>query len=209
MGALNKVSSNTANSFSVEVPDDFDKSLFTSLQKNVQKAVTIYCKSAASTQLIEKADLLAKLIVEESVADPDFIDERVQRARAINEILSMGSWLTAHDINQKQHEAPKNPSQPASDWKRRGKIFGVKKQDNKEYFPAYQFDLYYKPLPIIKQVLETFKPNTSPWVIAAWFHYPNAWLTHNGQALSPKDALTNRPDDVLNAAHKRTESYVA
>jgi hypothetical protein len=48
-----------------------------------------------------------------------------------------------------------------------------------------------------------------PWLLAAWFHYPNAWIVGaDGVPGAPKDALDRR-DDLIRAARRRSNSYVA
>ena len=71
------------------------------------------------------------------------------------------------------------------------------------------------PLPIIKDLLKAFGEVADPWVLAAWFHFPNAWIARPGGAgrvrrtpMAPKDALDQR-EAVLNAAAQRQASYVA
>lgn len=67
----------------------------------------------------------------------------------------------------------------------------------------------YEPLLVIREVLEAFGDVADPWMLAAWFHYPNAWIAGvDGAPVAPKDAL-DRHDDVVLAARKRRTSYVA
>jgi hypothetical protein len=67
----------------------------------------------------------------------------------------------------------------------------------------------YEPLPVMRDVLEAFGDVADPWVLAAWFYYPNAWIVGaDGRPEAPKDALDRR-DDVVHAALKRRTSYVA
>ena len=98
------------------------------------------------------------------------------------------------------------------DWKRRGRIFSVT-FDGKEYFPRYEFNAAYQPLPLIKEVLATFGTVADTWKIAAWFHYPNGRIVESRpggvvKAIAPKDALDRR-DDLMKALEARTGSYVA
>lgn len=107
-----------------------------------------------------------------------------------------------------QADPPKSKSQPASDWKRRGRIFGISR-GGREYFARCQFDAMYEPLPVIRDVLKAFGDVADPWVLAAWFHYPNAWIAGpHGQPVAPKDALY-RHDDLIRAARRRSSSCVA
>jgi len=114
-------------------------------------------------------------------------------------------------LNRQQPEPPSNRSLPASDWRQRGKIFSVT-FDRKEYFPRYQFDAAYQPLPLMRDILVAFGTEPDTWKIAAWFHYPNGWIVESGsegaKAVAPKDAL-DRGNDLLRALEKRKGTYVA
>ena len=83
------------------------------------------------------------------------IRERTARLKTIARLFAETLWFTARQIHDLQPRPPKNPSAPASDWKRRGKIYAVS-WDGKEYFPAYQFSEALQPLPVIADVLAQF-----------------------------------------------------
>lgn len=149
----------------------------------------------------------------EQVVEPSFglVDDRLQRLHTVKKILSETEWLTSDQINALQPKPPENQSQPASDWKRRGRIFSVS-HNGKDLFPRYEFDAAYQPLPVIKEILTAFGEVADCWTLAAWFHFPNSWLTKNvGKRLvpvAPKDALDSGAS-VIEAASKRLKSYVA
>ena len=136
-----------------------------------------------------------------------WIDERINRLQTISQIFKNEVWLTAKQINENQKTNLAKRSQPARDWKRNAMIYSVT-YDEVEYFPAYQFDALYRPLPVIKKILKEFGTNIDTWKIASWFHFPNGWLTKDGQAIAPKDAL-NQDDKLLQALKRKSESYVA
>jgi hypothetical protein len=114
-------------------------------------------------------------------------------------------------INVRQRNPPSDPALPAADWKKSGRIFGVI-MGGKEYYPSYRFDTTYQPLPVIPDILDAMGEVADSWKIAVWFHNANAWVIDTGPdgvtPIAPKDAL-NRREDLLNAIHKRTGSYVA
>lgn len=91
-------------------------------------------------------------------------------------------------------------------WEAEGKIFGVD-HNGVRHYATYQFMRDGSPLPIIKQILLRLE-NADPWAIAAWFEYPNSWISESGVAVLPKNAL-DREDLVLQAALRARESYVA
>ena len=93
--------------------------------------------------------------------------------QSLRQIFAEEDWLTSEQLNVLQDTPPKSKSQPASDWKRRDRIYGVTRA-GREYFARYPFDALYQPLPVIREILEAFGEVADPWALAAWFHYPNA-----------------------------------
>ena len=124
-----------------------------------------------------------------------------------NTLLAEGEWLAAEMVGALQQPPPPDTSQPTSDWKRCGLIFGVP-LDGKEYFARYQFDAMYQPRPIIEAILTKLDSWADPWRIAAWFHFPNGWISDGSSPVAPKDTL-DRSDDVLEAARKTRGSFAA
>jgi hypothetical protein len=126
-------------------------------------------------------------------------EQNVDRMRTIRTVFGQGEWLAAETVSQ------------AVVWKRQGWIFSVV-FEGKEYFPRYEFDNLYQPLPVIQDILKAFGPMENSWQIAAWFHFPNGWINEPGPSgpkpVAPKDALDRR-EDLLNALKKRQASYVA
>jgi hypothetical protein len=203
-------SANEALVLDVPVPEGTDPALLPSLRKGLARAVTLMMSSGEVT-ILEQADRLAILLT--GVIEPDLglVEERLQRLQTLREIFNEEEWLSAEMLNRLQPEPPSNRSLPASDWKRRGRIFSVT-FGGKEYFPRYEFDAAYQPLPLMKEVLAAFGTVADTWKIAAWFHYPNGRIVEPGpegvKAIAPKDALDRR-DDLVKALEKRTGSYVA
>lgn len=138
----------------------------------------------------------------------ELLEDRVERMRTLRQVFAEGDWLTAEQLNTLQDMPPRSKSQPASDCKRRGRVYSVT-LGGREHFARFQFDAMYQPLPVVREILEAFGDVADPWVLAAWFHFPNAWIVDAGGAPgAPKDALDRR-DDVVRAARKRRASYVA
>ena len=196
----------------VSVPKGTDPAILPSLRHGLEQAVSLLLASGR-LRLLAQADQLAELVSGLTEPDLGLIEERIQRLKTIQEVLDNGEWLIAEMLNRLQPAPPSNKSHPASDWKRRGRIFSVS-VGGKEYFPRYQFDALYQPLPIIKEILKAFGPVADAWKIAAWFHFPNGWIAESGRdgnsprPVAPKDALDRR-DDVLNALRESRGSYSA
>lgn len=60
----------------------------------------------------------------------------------------------------------------------------------------------YEPLPVIREVFKASGDVADSWALAAWFHYPNAWIAGpDGVPAAPKDALGRHADG--DAVHAR------
>jgi hypothetical protein len=194
----------------VPVPAGTDPALLSSLREGLARAVDLMV-SSGQVNILEQADRLASLLTGFTEPDLGLVEERLQRLQTIREIFEQEEWLTADMLNRLQPEPPSNRSLPASDWKRRGRIFSVT-FGGKEYFPRYEFDAAYQPLPLMKELLAAFGTVADTWKIAAWFHYPNGRIVESGpegvKAIAPKDALDRR-SDLMKTLETRTGSYVA
>jgi hypothetical protein len=192
------------------LPRGTDPAILPSVRHGIAQAVYLVL-STGQTAILDQADQLAGLV--SGLIEPDLglVEERLDRLQTIRTMFREEEWLTNEMLNQLQPEPPSNRSLPASDWKRRGRIFSVN-FGGKEYFPRYEFDAVYQPLPVIRDILKAFGPVADSWKLAAWFHFPNGWIVEPGPEgptpVAPKDAL-DRLDDLLNALKKRQGSYVA
>lgn len=191
----------------VAMPRDTDPAAVSSVVQAIEKALVVLVH-ARQGDVIAHADHLAEIATGLLEPSSELMEDRVQRMRTLRQVFAQGDWLTSEQLNSLQDAPPKSKSQPASDWKRRGRVYSVSR-GGREYFARYQFDAMYEPLPVMREVLEAFGDVADPWVLAAWFHYPNAWVVDaDGGPVAPKDAL-DRHDDVVRAALKRRTGYVA
>jgi hypothetical protein len=191
----------------VAVPRDTDPAAVSSVVHAIEKALEVVAH-AGQEDVIDRADRLAEIATGLLEPSSELLEDRVQRMRTLRQVFSEGDWLTSEQLNTLQESPPRSKSQPASDWKRRGRVFGISR-GGREYFARYQFDAMYEPLAVVRDVLEAFGEVADPWTLAAWFHYPNAWIVGpDGAPVAPKDALDRR-DDVIRAATQRRSSYVA
>ena len=115
------------------------------------------------------------------------------RANAIRHLIEEGSWLTAGQIAEQGGYSRSNPAEPASRWKREGKVFAISFK-GQDLYAAFQFDGNLHPRPVIADVLRLFKDKNDPWKIAAWFASVNGWLRGR------------RPQDCLDEAALVTEA---
>lgn len=91
-------------------------------------------------------------------------------------------------------------------WEAEGKIFSVTCGVSK-YYATYQFNEQGFPLSIVQKILCHLNGD-DPWSVAAWFHFPNGWITEGTTPISPKNAL-HMHDEVVRAASNSRGSYVA
>jgi len=214
MSAMTKPREGTNLSLNVTVPRGLDSGVPEAFEEGVARAMKIFFEVDNLRRLNITADKIAEIIVGQAQPSVIQIEDLVARKSTIKKMLEEGEWLSAEDINRLQSVPPKLKSYPASDWKRRGRVFSVS-HDGKELYPRYQFDALYQPLPVIKDILGAYGQYADSWAVAAWFHFPNSWIVKDGRnkegkdvPLAPKDAL-DRLDDVVNAARKRRGTYVA
>lgn len=191
----------------VALPGDIDPAALSSMVEALEKAMVVLAH-ARQGEVIAQADRIAELATGLLEPSRELLEDRVRRTQTLQQVFSEDDWLTSDQLHALQAARPKSKFQPASDWKRRGRIFSVSRA-GREYFAGYQFDAMYEPLPVIRDVLKAFGDVADPWTLAAWFHYPNAWiLGPDGAPVAPKDALDRR-DDLVRAARRRIDSYVA
>jgi hypothetical protein len=192
----------------IPLPAGMDASALPALGRSLGRALQVVALDGAKS-LLARADAVATAAI--PIAEPsiELIEERVAQRRTMQRIVEETTWVSAEQIRKRLRKRVA----PTADWKRRGKIFGLKIGE-REFFAAWQFGEDNKPLPVIADALKALGPIADPWKIAAWFHFPNTWLAKPQGARSksvsraPKDCLEQR-GALLEAATKRNASYVA
>lgn len=125
----------------------------------------------------------------------------LENARMRAEYLDRTEMLTAEDVRGQSGIYSRKKGEPASRWKREGKIFAVRRGGVDQY-PAFQFEKG-APRPVIKRILEKIAADFSPWQIAFWFESGNGWLGGD----EPRDCL-DRVDKVVLAAERSTQTTI-
>jgi hypothetical protein len=193
------------------VPRHLPLGIAESLKEGLERAVQILASSTAFRDLAGSADIVARLIVSQVRPGSIMFADRIGQMATVKQVFDEGDWLTAKEINMLQQKPPAKKSLPASDWKRRRRVFGVS-YGGTDYYPRYQFDAVYKPLPVIKDVLKAYGECADSWSLAVWFHFPNGRIVKQiddeAMPVAPKDAL-DRSFDVINAARSQKGTYVA
>lgn len=197
---------------SLRLPVGTDPAIVPSLKRGLEAlVVALLTKTRFEESVFKRADDLAAAITGLSAPVAPLIEERIRRQETMCAVLARGDWLTAEQINALQAVPLADKAQPASDWKRHGRIFSVS-IGGKEYFAGYQFDTMYQPLPVIEEILDALGPVADSWKIAAWFHFQNGWILgtgeREGQPVAPIDAL-DRHDSIVNAARHIDGTHIA
>ena len=147
-------------------------------------------------------EILVDLYLEgEERADVDREIERDNAELRARYLLETKTW-TASDIHECMHgKQQANPSEPASRWRREGRVFAVR-AGRGHLFPSFQF-ADGRPRPVIADVLKRLPDDMTPWQIAFWFRSGNGWL----DGRSPEEALEDR-EGLLNAADRLRETAI-
>lgn len=103
--------------------------------------------------------------------------------------------LTAAAVRAASGLKPRNKSEPASRWKREGRIFAVRRAGN-DLYPAFQF-ADGQPRPVIRKLLAVLPRDMTPWQVAFWFASGNGWL----DGAAPQDRLDAETDVLAAASH--------
>lgn len=127
--------------------------------------------------------LLAAIAGLHRPSDPE-ADLEMDNALLRKQYLERHRTLTSDQIRQASGLKTRNPSEPASRWKRQGKIFGVP-VGRADLYPAFQF-AEGRPRPEVGSILAALPESMSPWQTAFWFASGNGWIENDA---APQDAL--------------------
>ena len=125
----------------------------------------------------------------------------LENARLRDDYLRKMPLLTAAEVRAASGLSPQNRSEPASRWKREGRLFAVRRSGI-DLYPAFQF-ADGTPRPAIKSILADLPDEMTGWQIAMWFASANGWL----DGAAPQDSLSE-PDAVIGAAQRLAEPAV-
>lgn len=101
--------------------------------------------------------------------------------------------LTGAEVRAASGLSPKNTSEPASRWKREGRIFAVRHR-GRDLYPTFQL-ADGQPRSVIKNILAVIPSSVTPWQVAMWFASGNGWL----DGAEPQECL-DAADEVVEAA---------
>ena len=166
------------------------------LAQVIERAVEALPLTAAkrSTRLTE-ADIekLLDVILADAPRAPVEAQLEIDNAALRAEYLKETPLMTAAEVRAASGLAPRNRSEPASRWKREGRLFAVRRS-GVDLYPAFQL-VDGVPLPVIKEILAALPRHMTGWQVAMWFASGNGWL----QGAEPQKRLAD-PEAVIAAA---------
>ena len=125
----------------------------------------------------------------------------VDNARLRSDYLRDTPLLTAAEIRAASGLNPRNRSEPASRWKREGRLFAVRRSGI-DLFPEFQL-VDGVPRRPVKAILAALPAGMTGWQIAMWFASSNGWL--GGAA--PQERLAD-PEAVVEAAGRLADPAI-
>ena len=168
------------------------------LARLIERAVETLPPIAAErrTQLTESnIEKILDVILADAPRPRIDIELDIDNARLRSQYLRETHLLTAKEVRDASGLRPRNKSEPASRWKREGKLFAVRRSGI-DFYPAFQF-VDGVPRPAIKDILANFPKGTTGWQTAMWFASANGWL----DGAAPQECLSD-PHSVVHAALK-------
>ncbi|WP_336983198.1 MULTISPECIES: hypothetical protein [unclassified Cedecea] len=178
----------------LELNDGYEKLVELYGEKLIGESVLVAHVPAASYT----ADSSKRYAAQSSFLPPAQQCEVINQARLAQarDRLTDEGWLTTHEIAMLGGYSTKNVSAQPTRWKAAGKIFSVIKRGVGNVYPRYGLDENYRPLPVMKVILETFAQHKTAWGLAEWFATSNGLLAGK----TPAEMVSAYPANVLQAA---------
>lgn len=117
----------------------------------------------------------------------------VDNAKLRSEYLRETPLLSGAEVRAASGLHPRNKSEPASRWKREGRLFAVRRS-GMDLYPVFQF-ADGTPRPVIREILAALPQDMTAWQIAFWFASGNGWL----DGAEPQECLSD-PGAIVAAA---------
>ncbi len=205
-----------ASSLTIQValPEQMDPAIASSIQLALGRIVgNLY--TLIGEKIVSRADMIEEILIAGVEPSAELIEERSARQRTINTIIERCTWVSCAKLEGARAAGTLSHASvstlPLVDWKRRKRIFSVR-IGKIDYFPEFQFDASGTPLTVIKDILSALGEVADPWSIAAWFVFPNNWVTDpasdSGVGVAPKDLL-DHGSILIEAAKRRRGTYHA
>ncbi|RAU47912.1 MULTISPECIES: hypothetical protein [unclassified Pseudomonas] len=98
-------------------------------------------------------------------------------AKALNEIISSGDWLTINDIAAMASAEPAELGHRLAQWEAEGRLFSFNHKGI-QLFPIYALDptRSYQPFESLSEIIAVLATMKNGWLMACWFAFPNSYL---------------------------------
>ena len=161
------------------------------------KQLAVLMNDLIEVKRTQKWDALVEALTPDMELSTTKIIEAKMMSEARTAVLKTEDFVTASAIAEAAQYSTKNPSSQPNRWKRARQIFAVSHK-GVDLYPLYALDRdqEFRPLPIVREVLELFGDKKSAWETAFWFASVNSYLKNK----KPKDVLRSAPEAVLKAA---------
>jgi len=144
----------------------------------------------------ESLSLLIDQLTPKAVSSRPAVLQARRNAQARLALLEEFGFLTAAEVSELAGSTASNRSALATRWRKEGKIFAVPHHGGL-YYPLFQFGEDGRPLPVVADVLSTFRRvGMDDWETALWFTGGNGWIDDR----RPVDVLCEDPEMVVGAA---------
>jgi hypothetical protein len=114
-----------------------------------------------------------------------------------NQLRKEVALMTADKWKEWSGSRGKNPSAALGKHKAKGRLFAVT-DDDRDFYPAFQFSEDAKPKPAIAQVLAHVPEADRGWPLLSWFNAGNVFLKDQ----KPMDVIDSDPQAVAEAADR-------
>ena len=98
-------------------------------------------------------------------------------AKALNEVISSGDWLTINDIAPVASAESPELGDLLAQWETEGRLFSFNHKGI-QLFPIYALDpaCSYRPVERLSGIIAALATMKNGWLMACWFASPNSYL---------------------------------
>ena len=120
--------------------------------------------------------------------------DQVGEQTAVGDLAAHGQEATPERLTAAQRRAA---AARVNRWKHEGKLFALVRE-GRDWYPKYQFDALFRPLPVMPEILADFG-DVAAVQVASWMESPNTYLAGR----RPREAIEHAPQDVVTALAER------
>lgn len=170
------------------------------LLERFSKDASVLTKTATQTERLPKQSTAREEEDDQGGQSPHL--SAVERRIALrNQLRQEVALITVDKWKEWSGASGKNPSAALGKHKREGRLFAVLDND-RDFYPMFQFSEDAKPKPAIAQVLERVPEAARGWPLLSWFNAGNVFLKDQ----KPMDVIDSDPKAVADAAARFFDS---